>query len=124
MKQLLLATLFIAAACAGLKAQNAKSKFSEEQKKELKSKMDVYRAKLNLTEDQSVKVESINMDFYDAVSKIKSEGGSKLSRYKKFKQASRAKDKQMKGVLTASQYKIYQEQQQAVKEELRSHRSI
>src|SRR5688500_13626168 len=115
MKRIMMVTLLLAVACAGLQAQSPRAKPDEEQRTEFTAKMDAYRAKLNLSKDQSAKVEAINMSFYESLSKIKTEGGSKLSRYKKFKQASREKDKKMKEVLNSEQYKIYKEQQEEFK---------
>jgi predicted secreted protein len=123
MKKTMMVALLFVAVCTASQAQNTKPKLSEEQKREFRSKMDAYEAKLNLTEDQSEKVEAINMTFYESLAKIRTEGGSKLSRYKKFKQASRDKDKKMKEVLNSEQYKIYKEQQDEFKEEIRSRRS-
>src|SRR5688500_4669556 len=110
MKKIVMVTLLSIAVCSALQAQNSNSKLTEEQRRELKSKMHAYKDRLNLNEDQSAKVEAINIRFYESLLEIKTEGGSKLSRYKKFKQVSRNKDKEMKEVLTAEQYKIYKEQ--------------
>lgn len=122
MKRMMMVALLIAA-CTVLHAQNKRPNTSEEQRTEFKAKMDAYRTKLQLSEDQSAKVETINTSFYESLAKIKSDGGSKLSRYKKFKQASREKDKKMKEVLNPDQYKIYKEQQEEFKEEIKSRRS-
>jgi Spy/CpxP family protein refolding chaperone len=123
MKKILMVTLLSIAVCSALQAQNANSKLTEEQRGELKLKMDAYKDRLNLNEDQSAKVEAINIRFYESLLEIKTEGGSKLSRYKKLKQVSRNKDKEMKEVLTAEQYKIYKEQQKEFKEEIKSRRN-
>jgi hypothetical protein len=123
MKKFMVVILLSIAACSGLQAQNANSRLTEEQRRELKLKMDAYKDKLNLSEDQSAKVEAINLRFYENLLEIKAEDGSKLNRYKKFKQASRDKDKEMKQVLSAAQYKIYKEQQKEFKKEIKSRRN-
>lgn len=122
MKKSILLIVLSLALVAGVQAQATKTKLTEEEKKELKAKMDDYKARLKLTPEQEEKVETINMDFLEALSKIKEDGGSKMSRYKKFKRASSDKDKKMKEVLTSEQYKIYKEQQEEFKEEMKSRR--
>lgn len=122
MKKLVMLMLFLAATFVCLTAQTRQSKLSEEQKQELKAKMEAYKAKLNLSPEQETKVEDINMNYLEALSNLKSEGGSKLSKYKKFKQASSDKDKQMKAVLNNDQYETYKQQQKEMKQEIKSRR--
>jgi hypothetical protein len=123
MKKVIILMMLFAALMVSAHAQTGKPKFTEEQKKELKAKLDAYREKLNLSDDQKSKVDTVNMEYMEALSKIKEEGGSKMSRYKKFRQASNNRDKKMKEILTKEQYKIYKKHQEEFKEELRARRA-
>src|SRR5687768_5553465 len=123
MKKVIISMILFTTLMVAAHAQTGKAKFTEEQKKELKAKLDAYREKLNLSDDQKSKVDTVNMEYMEALSKIKEEGGSKMSRYKKFRQASNNRDKKMKAILTKEQYKIYKEHQEEFKEELRARRA-
>ena len=103
-------------------AQSGKGRFSEEEKKELLAKMEEYRARLNLSEDQEPKVDKINEAFFKELSALKQSDEGKLAKYKKFKSAKSNKDKQMKEVLNADQYKIYQQMQTDMKKEMKKKR--
>jgi hypothetical protein len=123
MKKLIISMMFFAVLTVSAHAQTGKPKFTGEQKKELKAKLDAYREKLKLTDEQKSKVDEANMEYMEALSKIKVDGGSKMSRYKKFRQANNNRDKKMKETLTKEQYKIYKEHQEEFKEELRARRA-
>jgi Spy/CpxP family protein refolding chaperone len=123
MKKVIISTMFFAALTVSAHAQTGKPQFTEEQKKELKAKLDAYKEKLNFSDEQKSKVEEVNMEYMEALSKIKEDGGSRMSRYKKFKQANNNRDKKMKEILTKEQYKIYKEHQEEFKEELRARRA-
>ena len=103
-------------------AQSDKGKFSEEEKKELLAKMEEYRARLNLSGEQEAKVEKINEGFFKELSALKQSDEGKLAKYRKFKSAKSNKDKQMKEVLNAEQYKIYQQMQTDMKKEMKKKR--
>lgn len=103
-------------------AQTGKGRFSEEEKKELLAKMEEYRARLNLSEEQEAKVEKINEGFFKELSALKQSDEGKLAKYRKFKSAKSSKDKQMKEVLNADQYKIYQQMQTDMKKEMKKKR--
>jgi Spy/CpxP family protein refolding chaperone len=123
MKKTLLAILLISALSLTASAQSPGSKLSEEQKKELKAKMDAYRAQLNLSEEQETKVEAVNAEYIEELSKLKESNASRMKKYKALKQANQTRDRKMKEILTADQYKIFKAQQQEMKEELKARRS-
>ncbi|MCS3799193.1 hypothetical protein [Niastella sp. OAS944] len=101
----------------------AQSKMTEEQKKEAKAKYQAYKEKLNLTEEQSKQVDAINSDWLEGLAGIKNSGAGKMARYKKYKALKATRDKRMKEVLTKDQYKIYQQQQQEMKDEFQERRA-
>ncbi len=115
-------TLFLLAVSLGLKAQNGNERFTTEQKKEMKAKMDAYKAELNLTDEQAEKVEAINSNFFEKLQSIRSSSGGRLGKYKDFKQASQERDRKMKDVLTKEQYKVYKNRQEEFKSEMKSRR--
>lgn len=100
----------------------AQSRMTEEQKQEARARYEAYKTKLNFSPEQSQKVESINSDFFEDLSRLKEESGSKLSKLKKLKALSGKRDDQMKQVLDDRQYKLYKEQQKEMREQLRNNR--
>lgn len=122
MKKVFIGILLIFSCALTTKAQTTRQ-LSEEQKKELKEKMEAYKAELNLSEEQQPKFEEINLQFAEDLSKLKSDNGSKLSKYKKFKKLTDERNRKMKELLTDEQYKIFKSHQDEVKKELKSKRS-
>jgi Spy/CpxP family protein refolding chaperone len=102
---------------------SAQSKMTEEQIKEVKAKYQANKEKLNLTPDQSKKVDAINTTWFEGVAQLKNSGGSKMERYKKFKSLNQERDSKMKEVLTKEQFKIYKQQKQEMKEEFKQRRA-
>ena len=123
MKKLIIFAMLLAICSLSSYAQTSSSRLTEEQKNEWKARLDAYREKLNLTDEQKPKVEEANMDYLAALAEIRESGGSKLSKYRKYKQANNERDKKMKGILSKEQYKIYKEQQEEFKEELKARRT-
>lgn len=113
---LVLTTIF----SAGVLAQ---SKMTEEQMKKAKARYEQYKQKLNLTNDQSKKVDAINTTYFEGIAELKKNDASKLSKYRRFKSLSSDRDKKMKEVLTKEQYKIYKQQQEERKEEFKQRRA-
>jgi len=118
-KMLVLLLLLLGAAVTGF----TQSKLTEEQKKEFKEKQAAYKAKLNLTEDQSAKMDSINMEYFEGLAALKESSGSKLSKLKKFKSLSSDRDAKVKKILTEEQYKLFKQQQKEMKEDFKENRS-
>ena len=102
---------------------SAQSKMSEEQLKEVKARYQANKEKLNLSADQSKKVDAINTTWFEGIAELKKSGGSKMERYKKFKSLNQERDSKMKGVLTKEQFKIYKQQKQEMKEEFKQRRA-
>jgi hypothetical protein len=102
---------------------SAQSKMTEEQKIKAKATYQAYKEKLNLTEDQSKKVDVINTTWFEGISELKKSDASKMSKYKKFKSLNAERDKKMKEVLTKDQFKIYKQQQAEMKEEFKQRRA-
>lgn len=92
------------------------------QKQEMLEKYQANRAKLNLTEEQEQKVNAIDSAYLVSLEGLKKEGGSKLTKLRKFKDMTATKDKQMKAVLDKEQYKTYTAQQKEMKEAVKNKR--
>ncbi|AEV98927.1 hypothetical protein Niako_2587 [Niastella koreensis GR20-10] len=90
---------------------------------EVKAKYQELKQKLNLTEDQSKKVDAINTTWFEGVADLKKSNESKLSKRSKFKSLNNTRDKQMKDVLTKDQFKIYKANQKEMKEEFKQRRA-
>jgi hypothetical protein len=115
----LFAMILLAIVSTNLSAQ---SKMTPEEKEELKAKFAAYKEKLNLSEDQSVKVEAINATYFEGLSQLKNSTERKMSKYKKFKALQSTRDQKMKEVLNEEQYKLYKEFQKEMREDLKENR--
>ena len=123
MKNLIACIALILSMSFAASAQTTGTKLTEDQKKELKTKMEAFKAELKLTAEQQPKFEEINLQFAEDLAKLKQENGSKLSKYRKFKAATSDRNKKIKDILTAEQYKVFKAHQKEMKEELKSLRS-
>ena len=101
---------------------HAQSRMTEAQKEEAKAKYQAYREKLQLTDEQSTKVEAVNMAFFEGLAPLRTSDESRLSKYRQFKKLQADKDKQMKEVLDDRQFKLYREFQAEMKEDFRENR--
>lgn len=122
MKKVCIGILLIFSCALTAQAQTSRQ-LSEEQKKELRAKMETYKAELNLTEEQQARFDEINLRFAQELSALKDDNGRKMSKYKKFKKITDERNSSMKTLLTADQYKIYKSHQDEVKKELKSRRA-
>jgi Spy/CpxP family protein refolding chaperone len=100
------------------------SQVSEDQKKETLERYKSNMALLNLTEDQKPKVQAIEKEFFDAISSLRDSDGSRMEKYKTFKTISKNRDKQMKDVLTKEQYRVFKDNQEQTKKNLRQRRKM
>jgi Spy/CpxP family protein refolding chaperone len=100
------------------------SQVSEDQKKETLERYKSNMALLNLTEDQKPKVQAIETEFFDAISSLRNSDGSRMEKYKTFKTISKNRDKQMKDVLTKEQYRVFKDNQEQTKKNLRQRRKM
>lgn len=123
MNQIIKMTMVLVLITMATMHASAQSKMTEEQKKEAKEKYQAYKEKLNLTEDQSKKVDAINTTWFEGISELKNSGASKMAKYKKLKSLNGERDKKMKEVLTKEQFKIYKEQQAERKDEFKQRRA-
>ncbi|KAA8478456.1 hypothetical protein BDE36_0234 [Arcticibacter tournemirensis] len=100
----------------------AQTKMTDEQRQETLAKFEEFKTKLNLTDEQETKVKSINSEFFNGLSALKSSGESKMAKYKKFSALRSKRDAQMKETLNDDQYKEYKKFQSEMKENVRKKR--
>ena len=119
MKNVLMILSIVIAASGSTFGQN---RMTQEEKEEAKERYKAYTERLNLNEEQKPKVEEINMTYFNALSKLKNSDGSRMEKYRMFKDANSTRDKEMKKVLTKEQYAIYKENQQEQRDNFRERR--
>ena len=123
MKRIIKLTLVLLLVTGIAANASAQSKMTEEQKKEAKATYQEYKEKLNLTEDQSKKVDAINSTWFEGIAELRNSSSSKMAKYKRYKSLNADKDKQMKEVLTKEQFKTYKQQQKEMKAEFKQRRA-
>jgi len=109
MKNLITCTVLILSLSFAASAQTAGSKSTEDQKKEMRAKMEAFETELKLTAEQQPKFEEINSQFFEEMAKLKA--------------VTKDRNEKMKDLLTAEQYKVFQAHQKEMKDELKSMRS-
>ncbi|RVT98408.1 hypothetical protein EOD41_16580 [Mucilaginibacter limnophilus] len=123
MKNLIACLILILSLPYAASAQTAGTKLTEDQKKEYKAKMEAFKTELKLTDEQQPKFEQINLQFLEELAKLKQDNGSRISKYRKLKAATNDRNRKIKDMLTAEQYKVFQAHQTEMKDELKSLRS-
>jgi len=103
----LLATAFAMGFLTLNSSLQAESKLTEEQKEEALVRFETLQEKLSLTDEQSPKVEEINMTYFGELRELRESGSSRLKKYREFKGIDSKRDKAMKAVLSKEQYKVY-----------------
>ncbi len=97
----------------------AQSHMTEEQKAEAKARYMAYKEKLNLSDEQAVKVDEINKAYFAKLAELKNSDEGKRAKYRKLKDLQSDKDKKMKEVLNEDQYKQYKEFQAEMEKEIK-----
>lgn len=113
---------FLVALFLGSLSAQAQKKMTDEQIAEAKARFEAYREKLNLTDEQSEKVKTINENYFTELATLRDSDASRLSKYRQFKSMKSKKDKEMKAVLTKEQFKTYKEFQAEMKDEFMKNR--
>jgi protein CpxP len=83
---------------------------------------DWMKTELTLTAEQEPKVHAINLKYADQMDDIKSAEGDRRSKFKDAKATSKAKDEELKAVLTPDQFTRYTAKKQEMQQKLRDHR--
>lgn len=75
---------------------------------------------LQLTDEQEKSVQEINLKYAGKTEELRNSSESKGQKFKKLKSYNDDKDKELKGLLTAEQFKTYQAKKEEVKEEFKA----
>lgn len=112
--------LMIQSASAQNMAQSLKDK-TPEQRAQIQTGM--MKTKLKLDSAQVLKVQDINLKYAQKLDPVIKGDGGKLSKFRQLKSIQKDKEKELKAVFTASQFKQYQQLQAEMKEKLKDYRS-
>lgn len=83
---------------------------------------DWMKTELALTSEQEPKVHAINVKYADQMDEIKAEAGDRRSKLKEARAGSKAKDEELKAVLTPEQFTKYSEKKQEMQQKIRENR--
>lgn len=112
--------LMVQSASAQNMAQSLKDK-TPEQRAQMQTNM--MKAKLKLDSAQVLKVQGINLKYAQKLDPVIKGDGGKLSKFRQLKSIQKDKEKELKVVFTANQFKEYQQLQAEMKEKLKDYRS-
>lgn len=103
-------------------AQGKMEEFMNETTPEERAQMqtDYMKESLTLSDEQVPKIHEINLKYSLKMQNAYNSGGGKLQRLKKMKGVSTEKDKEMKSVLNAEQYSVYETNKEQMKEKIRA----
>ncbi len=96
-------------------------KVYEETQKERLKKLE-YLQKLDLSEEQKPKFKEITKKYAFQMRTLKTSGKSKFAKYKEYKSIKGSKNKEMKALLSAEQFKIYKEIQKEIQKKIKEKR--
>ena len=97
-------------------------RMTQEEKDEAIARYREYIEELNLTVEQKPRVEEINKTYFEGLSNLRNSNGSRMEKYRTFRQLSTERDKELKGVFTDEQYAIYKARQKEQRENFRERR--
>ena len=117
MKKIFVITLM--AALFAVQSASAQSKLTDEQKTELKNRFKTYREKLNLNDQQAVKVRAVDSAYLMGLVALKQSSNKRFAKLQQFRQISAVRDKQMKDILSKDQFKAYERFKDEMKLELK-----
>lgn len=83
---------------------------------------DWMKTELAVTAEQEPKVHAINVKYANQMDDVKSEGGDRRSKFKDARENSKAKDEELKAVLTPDQFTKYTEKKQEMQQKIRENR--
>ncbi|WP_103070849.1 hypothetical protein [Aquimarina sediminis] len=93
----------------------------EATQKERRKKLE-YLVKLDLSEEQKPKFEEITKKYGLQMKTLKTSGKSKFAKYNELKSIIGSKNKEMKALLSAEQFKIYKETQREIQKKIKEKR--
>lgn len=94
-------------------------KLTDEQKEQVKEQLEQYFEKLDLSEEQQPKFEEITNKYALQMKSLKTSDKGRFAKYKEFKSIKSSKNKEMKTLLSAEQYKVYEETQKVIQKKMK-----
>lgn len=82
-------------------------KLNPEQRAKIKAQVKEDIAKLKLSENQKQPYKAVTIKYFQQLSSLKNSGSSRWSKYRKFKSIIKAKNAEVKTILSKSQYSTY-----------------
>jgi len=113
---LALSILSLTSAFSQNKANDLMNKTPEDR---AKVQTEMMKNKLNLSTEQQTKIEAINLNYAKKFEPVIKSSDSKLTRYKRAKSLQKAKNEELKKVLTTSQYQRYEKSKETLKSTLK-----
>lgn len=83
---------------------------------------DWMKKELTLTAEQEPRIHAINVKYADQMDDIKAEEGDRRSKFKEVRETNKAKDEELKAVLTPEQFTKYTEKKQERQQKMRENR--
>ena len=96
--------------------------FTEEQKKQVKEQLEQHFEKLDLSEEQKSKFQDITKKYALQMQALKTSTKGRLTKYREYKSIVGSKNKEMQTLLSAEQYKIYQNTQKEIQKKMKEKR--
>ncbi|KAB2918291.1 MAG: hypothetical protein F9K23_03865 [Bacteroidetes bacterium] len=117
MKKILVFTIAALFAVSGMAQEKKKGRSAEQRAEKITNKM---KEKLNLTDEQVVKIKAINLEAAQQKDTLKAE--AKAERKEKVKAIETDRDTKIKAVLTEEQKAEYEKMKEKGKEKVKKHR--
>jgi uncharacterized protein (DUF2461 family) len=95
---------------------------TEEQKEQVKEQLEKYFEKLDLSEEQKPIFEEITKKYALQMKILKTSDQGRFAKYKEYKSIVGSKNKEMKTLLSAEQYKIYKKTQKEIQKKMKEKR--
>ena len=96
-----------------------KKEFTDAQKEKMEAQLKTHSEKLNLSEVQKSTFKKITKKYALQLMALKESDKGKLSKYKEFKAIKKAKNKEMKAILSSDQYLVYEKTQEELEKKMK-----
>ncbi len=97
-------------------------KLTEEQQTQLKEQLEQYYEKLDLSEEQKPIFEDITKKYVLQMKALKTSTKGRFAKYREYKSIVGSKNKEMKTLLSAEQYKVYKNTQKEIQKKMKERR--
>ncbi len=95
---------------------------TEQQQTQFKEQLEQYYEKLDLSEEQKPKFEDITKKYVLQMKALKTSTKGRFAKYREYKSIVGSKNKEMKTLLSAEQYKVYKNTQKEIQKKMKERR--